>query len=376
MTTMTMLPVLQPEPVRATLPDRSVEAPVLAVHGLVKRYARGAAPAVDDVSFTVRRGEIMAVVGESGCGKSTLLRLVAGLEVPDAGSVEIGGRTVAGAGRWVSPEKRGVGMVFQDFALFPHMTVEGNVRYGLREMPRAERASRVAEMLELVGLAGLGARYPHQLSGGQQQRVALARALAGEPSILLLDEPFSSLDTALKRSLREEMRAILERTSTTTLLVVHDAEDVMMLADRAAVLRAGRVLQEADPDTLYRKPQDEYVAHFFGETNVLPGRPCEGGFETVLGIVPCATAATSRGPVRLCVRPEHLELGLGLGVGEPAVVERVHVAGVRRRVVVRLDGGAEPGERLIMHLGAEPPLEVGDRVRVLPRADCVHVIGG
>ncbi|HEY0972541.1 MAG TPA: ABC transporter ATP-binding protein [Gemmatimonadales bacterium] len=373
---MTMLPVLHPPATPATLPDRSHETPVLAVKGVVKRYARGAAPAVDDVSFEVRRGEIMAVVGESGCGKSTLLRLVAGLEVPDTGTVEIGGRTMAGDGRWVSPEKRGVGMVFQDFALFPHMTVEGNVRYGLRDMPRRERGARVAEMLELVGLAGLGGRYPHQLSGGQQQRVALARALAGEPRILLLDEPFSSLDTALKRTLREEMRTILERTSTTTLLVVHDSEDVMMLADRAAVLRAGRVLQVADPDTLYRRPRDEYVAHFFGETNVLPGRPCEGGFETALGIVPCAEAASSRGPVRLCVRPEHLELGLGLDVGEPAVVERIHVAGMRRRVVVRLDGGTEPGERLVMHLGSEPPLEPGDRVRVLPRAECVHVIGG
>ena len=151
---MIALPVIQPQPEPAGLPDRSHEAPVLAVHGLVKRYARGAAPAVSDVSFSVRRGEIMAVVGESGCGKSTLLRLVAGLEVPDAGRVEIGGREVAGADRWVPPERRGVGMVFQDYALFPHMTVEGNVRYGLRDVPRRERAARVAEMLELVGLAG------------------------------------------------------------------------------------------------------------------------------------------------------------------------------------------------------------------------------
>ena len=373
---MIALPVIQPQPEPAGLPDRSHEAPVLAVHGLVKRYARGAAPAVSDVSFSVRRGEIMAVVGESGCGKSTLLRLVAGLEVPDAGRVEIGGLEVAGADRWVPPERRGVGMVFQDYALFPHMTVEGNVRYGLRDVPRRERAARVAEMLELVGLAGLDARYPHQLSGGQQQRVALARALAGAPSVLLLDEPFSNLDTALKRTLREEMRAVLERAGITTLLVVHDAEDVMMLADRAAVLRAGVVLQEDDPDTLYRKPRDEYVAHFFGETNVLPGLPREGGFETSLGLLPCATATTPRGPVRICVRPEHLELYTGSDAGEPAVVERIHLAGMRRRVVVRLTRGAESNERLVMHLGTEPPLAPGDRVRVLPRPDCAHVIEG
>src|SRR5690606_13759227 len=154
--------------------------------------------------------------GESGCGKSTLLRMVAGLEVPDAGTVCIGGRSVSEGRAWVAPERRGVGMVFQDFALFPHMTAEKNVLYGLRSLARVDRRRRTSEMLELVGLASLGKRYPHQLSGGQQQRVAIARALASEPSLLLLDEPFSNLDTALKRTLREELREILQRAGTTT----------------------------------------------------------------------------------------------------------------------------------------------------------------
>ena len=358
-----------------TVLDKPTPEPVLVVQGLVKRYVRGAAAAVDDVALSVGKGEIMAVVGESGCGKSTLLRMVAGLEVPDAGSIHINGRAVVADRTWVSPERRGVGMVFQDFALFPHMTAEQNIRYGLGAVARRARRERAEEMLALVGLAGLGGRYPHQLSGGQQQRVALARALAPSPSLLLLDEPFSSIDTALKRTLRAELCDILQRAGTTTLLVVHDAEDVMMLADRAAVMRSGRILQQGNPDTLYRKPCDEYVAHFFGEMNVLPGRPCDGGFQTVLGMIPCAAAATGRGAVRLCVRPEHLLFASGADSGQPAIVLRVHAAGMRRRVVVRLGDDIDAGETLVIHTGLEPALARGDRVQVVPQADCVHVIG-
>jgi iron(III) transport system ATP-binding protein len=355
----------------------STSEPVLALTGLSKRYSRNAAHAVSGVTLSVHRGEVMAVVGESGCGKTTLLRLVAGLEVPEEGEIRIAGRSVAAPRSWIPPERRGVGMVFQDFALFPHMTVLSNIVYGLGSVPRSERRSRAEEMLELVGLAGYGDRFPHQLSGGQQQRVSLARALAPQPSLLLLDEPFSNLDTTLKRTLREELRDILRRTETTALLVVHDAEDVLVLADRAAVMRHGRILQEGDPQTLYRRPNHEYVAHFFGETNVLPGRACSGGFETALGIVPCAAATTCQGSVRLCLRPEDLELVEQGGEGaRPAVVRRVRTSGTRRRVLVSLENGSGPGPTLMVEAGNDVLLEEGDRVFIQPRPDRLHVLGG
>jgi len=354
----------------------SARVPVLAISRLTKRYARGAAPAVSEVDLSVEAGDLVAVVGESGCGKSTLLRLVAGLEVPDGGEIRIGGRAVAAGGAWVPPERRGVGMVFQDFALFPHMTVADNIMYGLGRLPRAARRSRTEEMLELVGLSGLGNRFPHQLSGGQQQRIALARALAPAPEILLLDEPFSNLDTTLKRSLREELGDILRRTGTTALLVVHDAEDVLVLADRAAVMRSGRVIQEGEPQTLYRQPSNEYVAHFFGETNVLAGRACVGGFETALGMVPCAAAAVCHGAVRLCLRPEDLQIVADVETGCRAVVQRVRTAGTRRRVMVSLENGAGPATSLVVDADPEPHLEPGDRVFLRPRPERAHVLNG
>jgi iron(III) transport system ATP-binding protein len=348
--------------------------PVARIRSLTKRYTRGAAPAVSSVDLDVAKGELVAVVGESGCGKSTLLRLIAGLEMPDGGEIQLAGVTVSGHRAWVSPERRGVGMVFQDFALFPHMTVLDNIVYGLGSRPRRERGARAEAMLELVGLAGYGGRYPHQLSGGQQQRVALARALAPEPSLLLLDEPFSNLDTALKRTLREEVGEILRRSGITTLLVVHDAEDVMVLADRAVVMRAGEVLQEGDPHRLYREPRDEYVAHFFGETNVLAGMPSGDGFQTDLGHLPCAAAATCRGAVRLCLRPEDLSLVPSATNGSPAIVQRVRVAGTRRRVIVNLENGDGFGPTLLVEAALEPPLQVGDRVYLQPKPGCVHVL--
>lgn len=368
-----MLPVLGMVPGRGVEPERSGPV-VLELEGVTKRYARGASPAVNGIDLTVRKGEVMAIIGESGCGKTTLLRMVAGLEIPEAGEIRIGGRTVVSPRAWIPPERRGVGMVFQDFALFPHMTAQENIVYGLPQGSRATRRRRAGEMLELVGLTGYEGRFPHQLSGGQQQRVALARALAPEPELILLDEPFSSLDTALKRTLREEISDILRRTGTTALLVVHDAEDVLVLADRAAVMRQGKILQEGDPETLYRRPGDEYVARFFGETNVLSGRACVGGFETALGLVPCAAAATCQGAVRLCLRPEDLQLVSGAESGQPAIVQRIRTVGIRRRVLVRLENGASPGASITIDAPATMMLAPGDRVFVRPRPEAVHVL--
>jgi iron(III) transport system ATP-binding protein len=372
----------------------SVGTEVLELETLVKRYSRGAAAAVAGVDMVVGEGEVLGLVGESGCGKSTLLRLIAGLEVPDSGSIRIAGRTVSGGGSWVPPERRGVGMVFQDFALFPHLRAVDNVAYGLTALPRRQRRARSEELLELVGLDGYGARFPHQLSGGQQQRVALARALAPEPRLLLLDEPFSNLDSALKRGLREELADILRRTGITALLVVHDAEDVLSLADRVAVMRAGRIRQLETPDFLYREPHDEYVARFFGETNILHARPRGEGFETAIGFIPCAMAAGRSGPVRLCLRPEHFHLsmdpddgasGCASGCsgaaaascavgGRPAVVRQVRRSGLQRRITLSLENGVPGGASLTVDVGPEPGLVEGDRVYVQPKPGCLHVL--
>ncbi|MEX2471984.1 MAG: ABC transporter ATP-binding protein [Gemmatimonadota bacterium] len=247
----------------AEAPTDTPPPPALRLENVGKRYPGADCDALRGVDLEIRDRELVAVVGQSGCGKTTLLRIIAGLEVPDSGTVRIGGKVVAGSGVWVPPEHRGVGLVFQDFALFPHLTVEKNIAYGLRGLPRARRAEQTAKMLELVDLEGLGGRYPHQLSGGQQQRVALARALAPEPSVLLLDEPFSNLDAPLKASLREGLTRVLRRTGVPTLLVVHDVEDVVVLSKRVAVLKDGQIVQEGSPIGLCQNPGDPYVARFF-----------------------------------------------------------------------------------------------------------------
>ncbi len=236
--------------------------------------AYGATPAVAGAHLTVLSGEFVALLGPSGCGKSTLLRLIAGFEAPDAGEVRIGGIAVTGSA-WVAPEARQVGMVFQDYALFPHLTVEENVAFGLtaerrRLRRRPAQDPRVAEVLELVGLPELGGRYPHELSGGQQQRVALARALAPRPKIVLLDEPFSAIDPLQRGAMREELARILEAAGTTVLLVTHDQEEALALADRVALMRDGAIVQVDAPERLYHEPVDRWSAEFVGTANVLP----------------------------------------------------------------------------------------------------------
>jgi len=344
----------------------------LKLSGLTKVYRSGVV-ALADVDLTAAPGEVLAVAGESGCGKTTLLRLVAGLEVPDSGEIRLDGRVVAGAGTWVPPESRGVGMVFQDFALFPHLRVVDNVAFGLAHLPRKERRPRAEAFLEMVGLAGYGERFAHQLSGGQRQRVALARALAPGPRILLLDEPFSNLDAPLKSVLRDELGDVLRAAGTTAILVVHDADDVLVLADRVAVMRAGKVTQVGQPDEVYRHPANEYVARLFGEANVLAGDPMGDGFETPLGFVPCAAAATCRQSVRLCFRPEDLQICAD-GKGCLAVVDQVRPRGLQNRVQVRFESADGSLGRLTLYTGTEQRLARGDQVFVRPRPGCVHVL--
>ena len=261
----------------------------------------GATRAVDGASLEVAKGEIVALCGPTGCGKTTALRLLAGFERPDAGCVEIDGRKVAGDGSWVAPDRRRVGMVFQDYALFPHLDVAANVGFGL---PRRERrGDRVAEVLDLVGLADYGHRFPDELSGGQQQRVALARALAPRPAVVLLDEPWGAVDPLLRPSLRDEVVSILRAAGVTALLVTHDREDAFSVADRIALMRDGQIVQTGVPEQLYFAPADRWCAEFAGAANMVHGRREGGRVVTPIGSFASMQQATTP-EVDVLLRPE------------------------------------------------------------------------
>ncbi len=275
---------------------------MIELDGVRKRF--GDTVAVHDASLCVGRGEVVALLGPSGCGKTTLLRLIAGFERPDSGAVTVAGRLAAAPGTWVAPEARRVGMVFQDYALFPHLTVAANVGFGLA---RRDRASRVPELLSIVGLTGLDRRYPHELSGGQQQRVALARALAPSPELVLLDEPWSNVDPFLRETLRAEVADIIRPLGVTVLLVTHDREEAFSLADRIALMRDGAIVQEGTAEELYFSPASRWAAEFVGAANVLPGRVVGGRVETAIGAFPANGAARSE-TAQVLVRPELLEL--------------------------------------------------------------------
>ncbi|MBY0437833.1 MAG: ABC transporter ATP-binding protein [Burkholderiales bacterium] len=234
-------------------------------------HAYGAVGVFHDLSFSLARGQIVCLLGASGCGKTTVLRCIAGFEPLVAGRILINGVEVARPGRQVPPEKRQVGMVFQDYALFPHLTVAGNIGFGLRSGNAAQRSARVAELLEVIGLAQSGGRYPHELSGGQQQRVALARALAPRPELLLLDEPFSNLDVEMRERLGQEVRDILKQQGTTAILVTHDQSEAFAVADEIGILDRGRLAQWDTPYNLYHRPANHVVADFIGKGVFLPG---------------------------------------------------------------------------------------------------------
>jgi iron(III) transport system ATP-binding protein len=274
----------------------------LSVAGLSKAFGDSSVLARLDLEVPV--GSLTAVLGPSGCGKTTLLRLLGGFEHADAGSIRLGERVLCDAATHLAPEHRAMGFVPQEGALFPHLDVAANVGFGL---PRAQRRGRVEELLALVGLEGLQKRLPHQLSGGQQQRVALARALAPEPGLVLLDEPFDALDAGLRAQVRGEVREALRAAGATALLVTHDQEEALSLADTVAVMRGGRIVQAADPQTLYRDPVDAEVAVFVGEAVLLQGRLDGGHAETFLGRLPTRGADTADGDwATLMLRPEQI----------------------------------------------------------------------
>lgn len=321
----------------------------LVVEGL--SFAYDETPVLEDVSIAVPAGTVATLLGPSGCGKTTLLRLIAGLERPRRGAVYAGGETLSTPRRVTPPEKRRVGMVFQEGALFPHLDVAANVGFGL---PRAGRAQAVAEALALVGLTGLEERSPAALSGGQRQRVALARALAPGPDALLLDEPFASLDPSLRVELRAEVAALLQRLAITTVFVTHDQENAFVMGSQVIVMREGRVLQSAPPDELYDRPANPWVASFVGEANLVAGRSDGEGAETIAGRVPLARPAPAACEVLL--RPEHLVLGHG----GPWRIERTEFYGHDTRYELR----DEDGRALTVRAAGAPRHRDGERASV------------
>ncbi|HXB65749.1 MAG TPA: ABC transporter ATP-binding protein [Solirubrobacteraceae bacterium] len=332
----------------------------LAIDNLHKGF--GEHPVLSGLNLQVPAGSFTAILGPSGSGKTTLLRLLAGFERPDRGSIAIGQRTVDGEGIHVHPERRRVGYVPQEGSLFPHLTVAANIGFGL---PRKARRGRVGGLLELVGLADLGQRYPHQLSGGEQQRVALARALAVDPEIVLLDEPFASLDAHLRARVREEVQQILRRSQTTTLLVTHDQDEALSLADQVAVLRDGAIVQHAPPQHLYTTPIDGDLARFIGEANLIEGLFDGTLVETPLGKLPAhwhGDPAPTPCPVIVLIRPEQISVNPVDDSAQPAGrIARTRYHGHDMILDIQIQPEHQPSPLLARTLG-DAQLVPGQRV--------------
>ncbi|MET9086617.1 ABC transporter ATP-binding protein [Streptomyces sp. NPDC004237] len=340
----------------STLEKASTKAATVEFRGLRREF--GTTVALDGLDLTVRPGEFLALLGPSGCGKTTALRMLAGFEHPDSGAVLVDGEDVTE----VPAHRRDAGMVFQSYSLFPHLNAVDNVAFGLRmrKVGTAERRSRAAELLELVGLGDKGERFPHQLSGGQQQRIALARALALRPRVLLLDEPLSALDAKVRLSLREEIRRLQQELGITTLFVTHDQEEALSIADRVAVMRAGRLEQCAEPAELYGRPATAFVAEFVGTMSRIPGTVQDGSVEVLGQRLPVDGAVPAASEVDVLVRPEAVQVR-GDGAGTATVVATAFLGAVVR-VTVRLADGTEAKADLPAHDAAE--LGAGSAVSV------------
>lgn len=339
----------------------------VSLSGVGKRFGRR--QAVAGVSLDIAAGEVVCLLGPSGCGKSTLLRMIAGVERPDEGRIAIDNIEVAAPGVFVPPELRGVGLMFQDFALFPHLSIVDNVAFGLRRLGRAGARAEAMAALGRMRLADCAAHYPHMLSGGQQQRVALARALAPRPAVMLMDEPFSGLDSRLRVSVRDETLAVLREARATAIVVTHDAEEAMRMGDRIAVMRGGRLVQVGTADELYDRPISLFVAEMFSELNVIPYQVRDGWAEGPLGRF--RSGGCPEGRAVLCLRPCELELGTpdhgfpatvleARRVGPDALTE-LAVEGLELPVTARVRGAYSPEK------GAEAGLFVNpDRVLIFP----------
>lgn len=330
-------------------------------------------PVVESVSLKLRQGELLSLLGASGCGKTTLLRLIAGFERPQSGRIELAGQEVASPNRWLPPEQRDIGMVFQDYALFPHLTVAQNVGFGLkksyrkRSYPAQQAKKLIADAIAQVGLSGLEKRFPHELSGGQQQRVALARALAPQPALILLDEPLSNLDVQVRSHLREEIRSILKTTGSTAIFVTHDQEEALSISDRVAVMNRGRLEQLATPERLYGEPATRYVAEFVTQGNFLPATYDGKGWKTAIGTFILNQEQPISDHADLMIRQQDIRLEPD-EKGAIVVVDRQFL-GREHRYTIQISSGA----RLQVLSAMKPVLNVGTRVKVRVNLSTVRV---
>ncbi|WP_333825192.1 ABC transporter ATP-binding protein [Pinisolibacter sp.] len=330
--------------------------PALTFSGIRHDY-RGKR-ALDGVDLEVRANEIVALLGPSGCGKTTLLRIAAGLERPTGGRVTVAGRILADAGVFVPPEQRGIGLMFQDYALFPHLDVAANVAFGLGRRPGPLAGAIVTDLLDRVGLADRARAYPHMLSGGEQQRVALARAMAPRPSVLLMDEPFSNLDQRLRRGMRTQLLGLLRVTGAAAMMVTHDPDDAMAVADRIALMRAGRLVQVGTPEEIFRNPVDLFAAKFFTDLEEIPAEVREGRAETPLG--PFAAGGVRDGAALVCIRRDAFVLETEQAEFAARVVT-TRFLGEHRSVGLAIDGMERPIEAIV---DARRAVACGDRVGV------------
>lgn len=331
-----------------------MQGPILAIDHVTRRF--GAVAALDDVSFEMEAGQVVCLVGHSGCGKSTLLRVIAGIETINAGRIALAGDTASGDGTFIEPEQRQIGFMFQDYALFPHLTARRNIGFGLRKMSRDAALRRVADVVDLLGIADLADRYPHQLSGGEQQRIALARALAPQPKLLLMDEPFSNLDRGLRDGIRHQTLKLIRELGISAIIVTHDPEEALAIGDQVILMRQGKIVEMGTGPSIYGAPHTPYAASFFSAVNCVPGRCHDGQIESPLGHFSAGSLAD--GDVMIFIQPRAIALSHS---GAPALVRNRALLGEVEEWTFELEGSGIPITMRTTHRHA---LSIGDRVHL------------